>query len=278
MRILVCFKVVYDLEYITPQELLSLQNDSLDIAVFKKIIGSYDEAALETALCLAENAREQGETVALHALTVGECEKRFLENLFPLGFDDVFRIQLETSALPDHSRVAGSPEEDFSWQPELAADCIASFVKDSGAYDVIITGKQAGPGESGLVPRMLAHRLGLVSLPEVFSLEWSRRGIKVITKTDTGQAFMKVKKPAVFAVGEALHPYLRVPTLREKIAAGSREVQVLPAAGISPGPGAIQFLRYDYTMPQRDCRMIEGNSLSEKLETLWACLQRSGFP
>ena len=264
MRILVCFKVVYDLENITPQELLSLQNGSLDLAVFKKIFGTYDEAALETALRLAENLCEQSETVTLHGLTAGKCENRFLENLFPLGFDDLFCIQ---------------PEKDFSWQPELTAGCITAFVKDSGGYDIILTGKQAGPGENGLIPRMLAHRLGYAFVPEVFSLEHMRGGIRVISKTDAGRAAMTVKLPAVFPVGEALHSYLRVPTLREKIAAGSREVHYWSTeTPPKTGPGSGNFIHYIYTMTQRNCRMIDGNTLSEKLENLWPYVQKTDKP
>ena len=263
MKILVCFKIVHDLEYITPQELLSLADGSLDLSVFKKIIGSYDEAALETALRLAENARQQDEATTIHGLTVGECEKRFFENLFPLGFDELIRIP---------------KDQDCFWRPELIADSIAAFVKDRGGYDVVITGKQTGPGESGLVPRMLAYRLGLPCIPEVFSLERCSRGIRVTAKTDAGRMAMTVVKPAVYAVGETIHPWLRVPTLREKIAAGSREPYIWSPAGNDPVYGAAHFLKYIYNMPQRQCRMIQGKIPEEKMEALWAHLQKSGKP
>ena len=260
MRILVCFKTVYDLEYITPQELVSLQDGSLDLSVFKKKIGSYDEAALETALRLAEHMRRQAGTVNIHGLTAGECEKRIFGNLFPLGFDDLIHIPLDTN---------------FPWSPELVAAGIAAFVKDQGGYDVIITGKQTGPGETGLIPYMLASRLGYPCVSEVFSLERCGRGVKVTSKTDTGQKTMTVTKPAVYAVGEAMHPYLRVATLREKIAAGSMEARTWSVAGAGPVPGSARFLQYEYTMPQRQYRIIEGKNLGEKMETLWAYLQKA---
>lgn len=268
MRILVCFKIVNDLEYITPGELLSLQEGLLDLSVFKKIIGSYDEAALETALRLAENVRRQGLPVTIHALTAGNCEKRFIENLLSLGFDDLFRIPVDTGIL---------------WQPELIADHITAFVKDFGRYDVIVTGKQAGPGENGLIPRMLSSKLGLACVPEVISLNWCSRGIKVTFRTDTGQASMTVTKPAVFAVGEAKYPWLRVPTLLEKItakrkSAGSREPVNYLSAGFETNPASAQFLRYVYTMPKRQCRMIEGKNSEEKFEILWSYLQREISP
>jgi len=263
MRILVCFKIIYDLEHITPEELLLLQNGTLDLSVFKKIFGSYDEAALETALRLAEDVRQQGQAVTIHGLTVGECENRFLGNLFPLGFDDLIRIP---------------PDADITWHPEAVAGSIAAFVKERGGYDAIITGKQTAAGESGLVPRMIACGLGLPCVPEVFSLKYRGGGIRVCSKTDTGQMAMTVTKPAVYAVGEALYSYLRIPTLREKIAAGSKEPSTWTPAGTGPVSASVQFLQYVYTMPQRQCRMIQGNEPEEKMETLWAYLQKPGKP
>jgi electron transfer flavoprotein alpha/beta subunit len=169
-------------------------------------------------------------------------------------------------------------DADTSWNPALVAGSIAAFVRERGGYDLIITGKQTGPGESGLIPRMLASGLGLPCIPEVFSLKYCSRGIRVISKTDAGQAVMTVTKPAVYAVGEALHSYLRVPTLREKIAAGSKEPGSRLPAGTCPVLNTVQFLKYVYTMPQRQCRMIEGNNTEEKMETLWAYLQKAGVP
>ena len=263
MRILACFKVIHDLEYITPEELLSLQNGSLDLSVFKKIIGSYDEAALETALRLAEDSRQLGEAVTIHGLTVGECEKRFFDNLFPLGFDDLIRIP------------AGA---DFLWRPEMIADSIAAFVKDRGEYDAIITGKQTGPGESGIVPHILASLLKLAFVPEIFSLKRCNRGIRVTFKTDAGRVVMTVTKPAVYAVGEAMYPYLRVPTLREKIAAESREPSIFSPIGTDVVSSQAHFLEYLFTMPRRECRMIETKDSEEGLNAFWDYIQNPGNP
>jgi electron transfer flavoprotein alpha/beta subunit len=270
MRILVCFKIVYDLEDVTPEELVSLQEGGLDISVFKKIIGSYDEAGLETALRLAENVRQRGNAVTLHGLTVGDCEKRFFGNLFPLGFDDLTGIPMPVNTMqtelphPAHTDV-----DDYSWQPELIAHTIAAFVKEQGGYDVIITGKQASPGENGLVPFLLAFSLGQPCISEVFSLEGHDRGIRVITKTDTGRAAMTITRPAVYAVGEAQYSYLRVPTLREKLNAGSREPRIWSPADCISVCNSIHFLHYVYTMKKRQCRMVEGLNQEEKLNNVW---------
>ena len=253
MRILICFKVIRDLEYITPGELLALAGGRLDMSVFQQVIGSYDEAALETALRLADDLREQKDDVILHALTVGSCESRFAKNLYALGFDEVFCL---------------ATEQDISWKPEFTAGCIAAFVRGGGGYDLILTGKQAGPGENAMTPRLLAHELDLPCLPEVIEMIPHKKGIAVKCKTDTGSCSLILISPVVCAVGEAAHLYLRVATLREKLATASKELRVLPAA-VFPPERAAEFLCYIYEEQEKQCRFIEGADLKQKVHTLW---------
>ena len=43
MKILVCFKTVWNLEYSTPKELCSLRDGTLNIELFGRRLGNYDE-------------------------------------------------------------------------------------------------------------------------------------------------------------------------------------------------------------------------------------------
>jgi electron transfer flavoprotein beta subunit len=255
MRILVCFKVIRELEYITAGELSALRDGCLDMSVFQQIIGSYDESALETALRLADDLREQKNSVIVHALTVGNCEDRFAKNLYALGFDEVICL---------------AAEQDMTWRPECTAACIAAFVKANGTYDLILTGKQASPGESAQVPRLLAQELGMPCLPEVIELIPHKKGLAAVCKTDRGRCSLTLIRPAVCAIGEAVHPYLRVATLREKLAAASKKMQILAAAEIPPLMGTARRLHYIYETSEKQCRIIEGANLEQKVQILWA--------
>jgi electron transfer flavoprotein beta subunit len=255
MRILVCFKVVRDVEHITPGELSALRDGCLELSVFQQIIGSYDEAALETALRLADGMREGGQDITLHALTAGKCESRFAKNLYAIGFDEVICLD---------------PERDSTWEPEFTAGCVASFVKAGAGYDLILTGKQAGPGESALLPAFLAGELGLPCLPEVIALRPGKRGIAATAKTDRGRCSLTLIRPAVCAVGEAAHPYLRVAVLREKLAAAAKETRFCAVDGIPQAMGPARFLHYMYEVREKQCRFIEGANLEQKVDVLWS--------
>jgi electron transfer flavoprotein beta subunit len=254
VRILVCFKITFDLEYITPGELLALKEGRLDLSVFQRIIGGYDEAALENALRLAEAARARGEAVLTHGLTLDSGVHQAAKNLYALGFDEL---------------VCLSREEDLDWSPDETAACLGRFISERPPYDLILMGKQAGPGESAQVPRILAFRLGLPCLGEVSTLEWCEKGIRIVAKTDRGKRSCTVTRPAVYALGEADHPYLRVATLREKIAAASKEVQIRDPGKPSGSRDAPRHLGYIYEIQEKQCRFIAGKNTEEKTGILW---------
>ena len=251
---LVCFKVVRDLEYITPAELSALRDGRLNMSVFRQVIGAYDEAALETALCLADALHNEKTGVSLHALTVGDCESRFVKDLYSLGFEEV---------------VCLATQQDITWRPEFTAANIAAFIRAGNSYDLILAGKQASPGENALMPKLLARELNLPCLPEVLELNPGAKGIEAVCKTDRGKCFLTLIRPAVCVIGEAVHPYLRAATLREKLAAASKELRVLQAADVLSSMGTGRHLHYIYETPEKHCHFIEGAGLKQKIHILW---------
>jgi electron transfer flavoprotein alpha/beta subunit len=256
VRLLTCFKVTYDIEYITPEELLALHNGVLDLSVFQKVIGNYDEAALETTLRLKDAYRDKSIHVEIHALTLGQCEGRFAKNLYALGFDQIICL---------------TAEKDCVWQPEYTARCIENFITQKGPYDAVLTGKQTGPGESSQIPRLLASLLGWPCIPEVLELSPCAKGLNIVSKTDRGKSRYRVIKPAVYAIGEAQHPYLRVATLREKLAMKSKEMVSLASvsATLPQSMGNAEHLHYLYEIRKKKCLMLEGNTINDKLTILW---------
>ena len=256
MKILACFKISRDFEHITPPELCLLRDGTLDISFFKKIIGSYDEAALENARRLAGEARRGGDC-ALHAITVGECEPRFAKELYAVGFDKVFRADTQ----------------DDNFAPEVTALTICAHVQKNGGYDAILTGRQAWPGESGLTPYIIANLLSLPCIPHVTHLELCEGKIKAASAVSGGIFTRVIKAPAVYIMDEAAHPYLKVATLREKLAASDKGLFDLGCLfpesepQISNLSGTQTRLIFDHT--EKQCRFIEGASPQEKAEKLW---------
>ena len=258
MKILACFKVTRDFENITPSELCALRDGVLNLSPFKRIIGAYDEAALETSRRFADKVR-QSNVCTLHALTVGECEPRFAKDIYAVGFDKVIRVH------PDSGRERG---------PEETASYICGFIESAGGYDMIFSGLQAWPGESGLTPYFIAKRLSIPCIPQIIEVWPCEGGARAVSKTDTGKFTRTVRAPAVYIVGEALHPYLKIATLREKVAAGDKSVYDATIK-ISPvGRGSKQAGKLLYENTGRQCRFIEGKSTAAKAEALWREIKR----
>ena len=254
MKILVCFKVIHDLEQITPAELIALRDGSLNISVYQQIFGSYDEGALETALYFADMGRSMGKEIQVHAITVGSCESRFVKNLYALGFDEVFCLEAN---------------QDNTWNPEYTAGYIAAFAKSGRVYDLILTGKQTGPGESARIPRLIARKLNLPCLSEVIELSPCDKGISALCKTDRGRCSLTLIHPAVCAIGEAAHSYLRVATLLEKLATASKELRSFRTENISLRSEIPQFQHYIFESKEKQCRMIDGADLDRSIHILW---------
>lgn len=246
MKILACFKIVCDFERITPAELTALQEGSLNLSVFKRIFGSYDEAALENARRLAEEIRKT-EDCKLDAVTVGDCEPRFLKNLYALGFDEVFKVRGEKDAAANICRLA----------------------EDVGGYDMIFTGRQAWPNERGLTPYLIAKKLSLPCISNVIDLTRTLSGVRVVSKTDYGAFTRTVTSPAVYSMGEAAHPYLHIATLREKLAAESKSVSEIDIAAADMQVHTGEFLRFVYEHTEKQCRFIEGETDAQKAHALW---------
>ncbi|MGD9559305.1 MAG: hypothetical protein AB7V55_01695 [Oscillospiraceae bacterium] len=254
MRILVCYKTAYDTEYITPDELEALRDGALDLTYFKKIIAQYDEAALEAALRLKEQALAGGEAVFLCALTVGVHEAPFAQDLYALGFDEVALVKTQQQP---------------GCAPEEVARQAAAFFARGGGFDVVLTGRQAPPGESGQVPFLLAEMLGVPCLPNVYDVHYAPGGLRAELLDGGGAMRLGVQGPAVCAMGDAKHPYLRVATLREKLAARGKEAVAIEETPSENRMPVFERERYVYEKPQKHGRMLPGETAREKAEALW---------
>ena len=210
MLLLGCFKVVADLERAPAEAWKQVSGTRVETDYLPTAISCYDESALELMLRCAEKA---GRRPALTALTCGgsRCDP-YLKTLLALGFDQGIRVQ----------------EEDRTDSPERSAAAL-SAVCAGLRPDVIVAGSQSADGNHGLVPLLLAERLGLPCYTQVldFSL-LSETELELRQQTDSGVAIRKITPPCVLTVGNVPGGYLRVPTLRAKMAAGGREITLLP--------------------------------------------------
>ena len=183
----------------------------------RRVFNVFDEAALELALRLRDARAEAGLETSLAAFSVaGREADPFLQTLQALGFDGAARVD---------------PGAGLDFAPRVTAAVIAAYLRRIGPPDVLLLGSRCGPGESGTVPFLVADELGLPCLTEVTEVQAASRGrLRVTFAAGGGPARATVAPPCVLAVGNAVVSMLRVPTLRDRLAARDRPLDLL-----SPG-------------------------------------------
>ena len=211
IRILVCFHTLPDLEQLTGQEWTAgCEAGHIDASYLRKRISECDESALELALRYRASCGDL--ETEMTAVTIGgRSNDAVLSTLAALGFDHTARIEINDDAAASE---LGSGE---------AASMLLSWIERSGGYDLIITGQQSGDGNQGKVPVLLASRLGTrcITYAEDFSSDGPDR-IRISWQADDGLCTALAKLPLVISVGTVPGTFLRVPTLRQRMAVRGR--------------------------------------------------------
>ena len=216
MKVLVCFKVTPDYEALRPADWQRVAAGSDETKFVHRVLNVFDESALELALRLrdavrqaaagAGRAAESGAAdgdVRLRALTIGGHDADpFLQTLLALGYDAV-------------ARVPANGALDFA--PQLTASVIAAYARRTES-DLLLLGDRSGPGDSGLVPFLVAESLGWSCLSGVTELRASAEGaLRLTWAAGEGQQRATLRGSAVLAVGNAVVSCLRVPTLADRL-------------------------------------------------------------
>lgn len=262
MRIVVCFKMEYDLEQITPEELFLLRDGALNLSVFRRGVGSWDEAALETALWAADEARRAGVECETVAVTADIVDEGTVKNLYAAGFSGIAVLEAD---LPGRNK------------PMEEAALLAEYIRAAGG-DLILTGMQDEPEEHGQTPVLLAQMLVCPCLSNVTDLSVDERGLSVQMDTDQGNASFLAQGRAVCAVGDGVHAFLRTATLREKLAVRNKRAEVWRPGRDSDNRFpelAMSRLLYEYA--PRQCHFLEGDGPGSQAGVLWNEYLRGGI-
>ncbi|MDR1397736.1 MAG: hypothetical protein LBJ14_08395 [Desulfarculales bacterium] len=258
MNILVCCKIVNDLDQVLPGDWQSGPEGRMDISYAGRIFNYFDESALELGLRLKDG---YGSAV-ITALTLAGREESLLKNLLALPFDRVARLALEHGS-------------EFS--PLQTAARLTAFIKAEPDYDLILMGRQAGPADSGQVPLLCAEMLNLPCLTQVIGLRRLEENIfQARSRGDGGIKIITFKGPALLALGNMENAFLRIPTLKQKLAAQQREVETvssLPAWDqLAPecANSVLQKLRKKER--SRKLIMLKGDSLPRQARELYALI------
>ena len=255
MNILCCFKLVYDLDLVLEKDWPSVTSSNVDLSYVRRIINCFDEAGLETALRIKDDAEIRGEKVFISAITVGDGNYgAFFKNLFAVGIDRIMQVKAST----------GQP---------FAPDRISSLLFEAAKrcdYDAVITGIQSADGANGLTPYLLAEKLGIPCIGQVTELRYMQNGtLRAVSDTGRGLRKASVNTCALYAVGNGANPYLRMATLRRKLAVSNMSAELINADELSDRNGRdATLISLTHEKKNRSCTFITGENCEEKAEQL----------
>jgi electron transfer flavoprotein beta subunit len=203
MNIVVCVKQVPDTE--VERSLLPGTN-TVDRAGADGVINYLDEFAIEEALKIAE---AHGGEVTI--LTMGpDKAAESIRKALSMGADKA--VHVVDDALAGSDAIASS----------LA---LAEALKVIG-FDLVVFGCESTDARTGLVPAMVAERLGVAQLTLAAKVDIAGSDVTIRRVTDDGIATVTGSLPAVVSVNEKINEP-RYPTFKGIMAAKKKPVRVL---------------------------------------------------
>jgi len=181
VKIVVCIKQVPDTE---AEVKWDLQKGTLKREDMDAVTNPFDEFALEEALLTKE--KYDGEIVAI---SMGpEKAADVLRNALALGVNQVYHIS--------DPALAGSDTLGTSY-------ALAKAIEKIGDADIVLCGKQATDGNTGIVASEIAARLGYSQLSfvgKIVYIDAANKKIKVERGIEGGKEVVEAKLPAVVSV------------------------------------------------------------------------------
>jgi electron transfer flavoprotein beta subunit len=215
MNIVVCVKQVPD----TAVERTLVPGDgTLDRASVDGLINELDEYAIEEGLRIAE---AHGGEVTILSMGPGKASDSIRKAL-SMGADKA--VHLIDDAL------AGSDA--------LATSLALSGVLKTTGFDLVILGSESTDARTGVLPAMLAERLGVPQLTLASKVDIDGTAVTIRRVTDDGYDIVAADLPAVVSVVEKINEP-RYPSFKGIMAAKKKPVQTLSLADVSVDASAV---------------------------------------
>ena len=216
MKIVVCVKYVPDAQ---ADRTFEEADNTTDRENVDGLLSELDEYAIEEALKLKEAGDGQVTVVTMGPAKASEALKKALQ----MGADDAVHVSDE--ALAGSDAIATSL-------------VLAKVVEKIGGVDIVLSGMSSTDGAMGVVPAMLAERLGL---PQVtFAGELTIEGGKATIRRDGDVAteMIEAQLPAVVSVTDQINEP-RYPSFKGIMAAKKKPVQTWSLADLGIEPSQV---------------------------------------
>jgi electron transfer flavoprotein beta subunit len=203
MNIVVLVKQVPDTE---SERKLVPGTGTLDRAAADGVINELDEFAIEEGLRIAE---AHGGEVTI--LSVGpDKATESIRKALSMGADKAVHVL--------DAGIAGSDA--------LATSAVLAAALDETGFDLVIAGAESTDARTGVIPAMLAERLGVPQLTLASKVEISGTDVTVRRMSDEGYDVVTAALPAVISVLEKINEP-RYPSFKGIMAAKKKPVRTL---------------------------------------------------
>jgi electron transfer flavoprotein beta subunit len=212
VNIVVCVKQVPDTAV---ERALRAGDGTLDRDAPDGLINELDEYAIEEGLQIAGAHGGEVTVVSMGPAKASESIRKALS----MGADKAVHVSDEA--------LAGSDA--------LATSLVLAEVLKQTGFDLVILGSESTDARTGVVPAMLAERLGVPQLTLASKVEVDGGSVSIRRVTDDGYAVVTGQLPAVVSVVEKINEP-RYPSFKGIMAAKKKPVQTLTLAdtGIDP--------------------------------------------
>ncbi|RYZ54621.1 MAG: electron transfer flavoprotein beta subunit/FixA family protein [Sphingobacteriales bacterium] len=240
MKILVCISQVPDT---TTKIAFGDNNTTFNTSGVTMIINPYDEWY---ALVRALELKEAGTATAVHLVTVGKADAEpVIRKALALGGDEAIRIDSESS------------------DPFVVASEIAAYAKNEG-YNLVLCGKESIDYNNGVTGAMLAEMLDMDYVAFASKLEVSGNAATVTREIEGGEEVNTAPLPLVVSCQKGMAE-ARIPNMRGIMAARTKPLKVVAAAGVSP---VSKIDSYEMPPAKTGVKMFTSENLDELVQAL----------
>ncbi|TQE29983.1 electron transfer flavoprotein beta subunit/FixA family protein [Streptomyces ipomoeae] len=169
---------------------LTVDRDDVD-----GLLSELDEYAVEQALQISEDRQEAGDDVEITVLTVGpEDAKDALRKALSMGADKAVHVE----------------DDDLHGTDAIGTSLVLAKAIEKAGYDLVISGMASTDGTMGVMPALLAERLGVPQMTLLSEVTVEDDMVKGRRDGDAASEQLEARLPAVVSVtdqsGEARYP------------------------------------------------------------------------
>ncbi len=166
---------------------LTVDRDDVD-----GLLSELDEYAVEQALQISENT---GDDVEITALTIGpENAKDALRKALSMGADKAVHVE----------------DDDLHGTDAIGTSLVLAKAIEKAGYDLVVSGMASTDGTMGVVPALVAERLGVPQVTLLSEVSVEDGTVKGRRDGDTATEYLEAQLPAIVSVtdqsGEARYP------------------------------------------------------------------------